>query len=714
MKKEYMWIMSLLFCLFLHSTIGAQETRPVIRWQKTLGGAGSDQLFDIKQTGDKGYIMGGYSYSNISGEKLANSKGGSDFWVIKQDSAGNLIWQKTIGGSMDDVMESISLCADGGFIISGTSFSGADGDKTDTSRDDPSMASYYGGDLWILKLDSTGDILWQKTYGGNYGEGRDQSFNRMTSFDSTYAYLSISHIEPTTDGGYIVGVSATSGISGDKTSPNRTEANSAFSFFYPGFSDYWILKLDASGNIEWQQTFGSEDNDRFSMVKQTSDGGYIVGGTAFSYFLTLFGFTTSGGDKTGAIRGGSDYWILKLNAAGAIQWQKTIGGSGDDFLMSLDLTTDNGYILGGYSNSGISGEKTDSSRGSYDYWVLKLNTTGDIVWQKTIGGNGTEILSGIRKTSDDGYLVSGTSSSTISGEKKDMGFGGASDFWVLKLNDTGNIIWQKTMGGTGSNIERMELPTAVSQTTDGGYIVGGFSDAPVSGNKTDSSRGDFDYWVLKLNQCMADTSVVSTSFCSLGSYTLPDSVVVVSAGTYYSILNNTEGCDSVVTTHLSEITITNTLTSHDGKLIAQSISGATYQWINCLTLQSITGAIDSAFQPQANGFYAAVITLNDCRDTTMCYNFSTATGILNIGTETGVDIYPNPATTSICIQTQAGLLLQRLSLIDITGRVILTSTISSQSNNKQWMDISNVNPGYYLLKIETNKNTFIDRVNILH
>jgi hypothetical protein len=713
MKKNYTLIVLLLGCLLHHCNSWAQEMRPVIKWQKTIGGNATDQLFCLVPTPGHGFITGGYSYSDVSGEKTANSKGGCDFWIMKQDSVGTILWQKTIGGGMDDVLSCISLCPDGGYILSGTSLSGADGDKTDTLKDDPSTTAYSGGDLWIMKLDSMGNILWQKTLGGNYAEGRDVSASSGASFDSTYAYLSITHIEPTTDGGYIAGLSSTSGISGDKTAVNRAEANSMFSFFYPSFGDYWILKLDASGNIQWQQTFGGEDNERFSMVKQTSDGGYIVGGTSSSFLLTLFGFTASGGDKTGAIRGGDDYWILKLSATGAIQWQKTIGGTEDDRLMSVGLTTDGGYILGGYSNSGFSGEKTDTCRGDFDYWILKLNTLGDIVWQKTIGGNGTEIIASVKQTSDNGYLVAGTSASTISGEKTEMGYGGASDYWVLKLDDTGNIIWQKTMGGTGSSIQRMELATNINETTDGGYIAGGFSDAPVSGNKTENSRGSYDYWMLKLNRCDADSAFVPASFCALGSYTLPNNQVVVAPGTYYSILTNQSGCDSVIVTQLSEVTIANTLTVTSDKLIAQTIAGATYQWMDCSSLQVVSGATGTEFQPVSSGFYAAIITLNDCRDTTMCYNFSTVTGIADITKNASMVVYPNPATDHIVVQSNNGLLLRKASLIDVMGKTILSVPSSPQGNNKQWMDITKVIPGTYFLKIETNRNTFMNRVTIL-
>ncbi|MFA6060884.1 MAG: hypothetical protein WC756_21985, partial [Taibaiella sp.] len=163
MSKKYFWICYFLPYLLLSIQGYSQEITPAIKWQKTIGGSGADVLFAMVQTPDNGYIVGGYSASNISGEKTANNKGGNDYWLLKLDSTGNIQWQKTIGGNGEDILSDISLCEDGGYIVSGTSTSGINGDKTDTCRDDP--GSFLGGDLWLLRLSSTGNILWQKTYG---------------------------------------------------------------------------------------------------------------------------------------------------------------------------------------------------------------------------------------------------------------------------------------------------------------------------------------------------------------------------------------------------------------------------------------------------------------------------------------------------------------------------------------------------------------------
>jgi subtilisin family serine protease len=185
--------------------------------------------------------------------------------------------------------------------------------------------------------------------------------------------------------------------------------------------------------IAWQNTIGGSGDDQLSIIRQTADGGYILGGSSNSDIS---------GDKTQANKGGYDYWIVKLNATGQIQTQRTIGGSGDDYLSDIRQTTDGGYILGGYSNSGISGDKTEASQGGYDYWVVKLSATGAIEWQNTIGGNSTDYLQSIQQTIDGGYILGGYSNSGISGDKTEVNQGSSSsssDYWAVKLSATGTI-----------------------------------------------------------------------------------------------------------------------------------------------------------------------------------------------------------------------------------------------------------------------------------
>lgn len=416
------------------------------------------------------------------------------FVAFSQITPSEIEWENTIGGSDYDFINSIQQTTDGGYIVQGDSSSNISGDKTEDSNG--------LDDFWVLKLDANGEIQWQNTIGGNNWEwwGNIQQIN---------------------DGGYILCGESSSDISGDKTENSK------------GGSDYWVIKLDTNGMIQWQNTIGGSGIERWPTIQQTNDGGFIIGGTSDSNIS---------GDKTEDSNGEMDYWVLKLDANGLIQWQNTIGGSDDDklFLSPVKQTSDGGYIVGGYSKSNISGDKTENCIGNYDYWVIKLDTNGDIAWQNTIGGNDDDFLHSIQQTNDGGYILGGYSISGISGDKTQNsddndfwvvkldvnGFiswentivhsgsqgickikqtsdghyilGGRTwfdqyDYWVIRLTDTGSIIWQERIFGYGwDEFVDMEL------TNDGGYILAGWSDSNIGGDKTENSNGYGDYWVVKL------------------------------------------------------------------------------------------------------------------------------------------------------------------------------------------------------------------------
>ena len=434
---------SITFFALLLGVITAFAQDPAIIWQNTIGGSEGDFSTVFEPTTDGGFILGGYSTSNISGDKTENSNGAIDIWIVKIDGSGNIMWQNTIGGAGDDFLISLKQTSDDGFIVGASSDSNISGDKTENSRG--------GLDYWILKLNSSGNILWQKTYGGAQPE-----------FDV--------YVVETFDGGYFVGGYSDSDISGDKTDPTN------------GQRDYWALKLDSNGNILWQNSIGGSLVDRPQAAFQTADGGFIIGGSSTSPIS---------GDKTEPNQGGFDYWIVKLDGSGNLQWQNTIGGNDSDTFRNMIQTTDGGYLLGGYSKSNISGEKTENSQGDYDYWILKLDTNGNLVWQNTIGGSGIDYLRNLIQLADTAYMLAGYSNSNISGDKTENSNGGY-DYWLVKLNVSGGIISQNSIGGSADESGPYILPTA-----GGNFAMFCSSDSNISGDKSENSGGLDDYWVFK-------------------------------------------------------------------------------------------------------------------------------------------------------------------------------------------------------------------------
>lgn len=432
--------------IIIVSTNLAFSQIPEIEWQNTIGGNSYDWLLSIDQTTDGGYILGGYTSSDLSGDKTDVSRGGYDLWIIKLEPTGEIEWQKTIGGGNSDQAFDIHQISDGSFVVIGYSESNIGGDKSENSQG--------SADYWVLKLDTLGNILWQNTIGGS-------------ETDIARA------IVETADGGFLLGGGSMSDISGDKTTANF------------GFDDYWVLKLNSVGDIEWQQSYGGEQIDVLMSMEQTNDGGFILGGISQSGYS---------GNKTEACQGINDYWIIKIDDAGNILWQNTIGGNNDDKLHQIHCTSDGGYILAGDSQSDLSGDKTEWSMGLYDFWIVKVDSTGQIVWQNTIGGSEYDYLFDIKETTSGQFILTGHSNSAISGDKTSSNYGWF-DYWVMKLNSLGDsIIWQLTFGGSA-----FEATYEVEQTADGGFIFCGSSESGISPVKEEICQGYYDYWIIKLS-----------------------------------------------------------------------------------------------------------------------------------------------------------------------------------------------------------------------
>ncbi len=366
-------------------------------WAATYGGNNRDKARSIQQTRDGGYI--------VAGGTSSFGAGGGDVWVLKLRPDGTVEWQKTYGGDNPDGASSIRQTGDGGYIVAGGTRSFGAGN----------------GDFWVLKLRPDGTIEWQKTYGGDNQEG---AFS----------------IQQTTDGGYIV-AGATGSFGAEEDEEDY---------------DFWVLKLGHDGTVEWQKAYGGVHLDLADSIQQTSDGGYIVAGSTNSF---------SAGSNF-------DFWVLKLAPDGTVEWQKAYGGVQLDLADSIQQTTDGGYIVAGSASS-------FSAESDLDGWVLKLGPDGTVEWQKAYGGvNGNSALS-VQQTGDGGYIVAGWTAF--------LGAGGVEtpDLWVFKLASGGVIEWHKSYGGANGDAARF-----IQQTSDGGYIVAG---------ETESfGAGEDDFWVLRL------------------------------------------------------------------------------------------------------------------------------------------------------------------------------------------------------------------------
>ena len=391
------------------------------------------------------------------------------FIIYSQD----ILWEKSYGGTHADYLFDAQPTADYGFILAGSSLSNKTGNKAEDNHGDL--------DYWIWKMTEKGELDWQKSFGGS-------GFDMLQS------------IKNTSDGGFILAGTSSSAKSFQKKENCK------------GLSDFWVIKLNAAGDEQWQRTIGGNGQEELLCAFQTKDGGYILGGSSSSSPNSI---STSKFDekpintdtyaKSEKSRGNMDYWIVKLDKQGVIEWQKTYGGQYADLLRSMEQTSDNGYILAGYSNSPISGDKTEGNKGAGDYWVLKLNDTGEIQWQKAYGAEGDDQPYVIHQTKDGGYIIGGNSNSSSALSSQGGIVGNGTDYWILKLDEEGEVVWSKTF-----DFGKVDILTSLVENNDGTYLIGGHArnSGPRSGGGLMSKAASLiakekdginDYIALKIN-----------------------------------------------------------------------------------------------------------------------------------------------------------------------------------------------------------------------
>ncbi|TGE24803.1 T9SS type A sorting domain-containing protein [Hymenobacter aquaticus] len=445
--------------LVLLGIIGGQQAAaqaPAKQWDKRYGGSAYDGLYALHQTTDGGYLLAGSSESPISGVKSQAKRG---YWVVRTDANGNKLWDKTFGGTSVATLCSVRPTADGGYLLGGTSRAGLEEDKTQPNRG--------GDDYWVVKIDANGTKLWDKTFGG-------------TDTDV------LQDLQPTADGGAVLGGYSSSGVTGDKSQPN-----------YGAGSDFWVIRLDANGNKLWDKTLGTtEPEPQKVALCLTPDGGILLGTSSAAGI---------NGDKTQSRKGGSDYWLIRLDANGTKLWDRTIGGTGEDYLYALAPTNEGGFILGGHSSSRAGADKTQPSRGDADYWLVKVDALGQFQWDSSLGGPNSDFLFSVQQTTDGGYFAAGHSYSGQGGDKS-QALRGINDYWVAKLNPEGAKQWEASYGGSD-----YDFLSQARQTADGGYLLGGQSHSSQGGDVTQATYGAADFWVVKIGGTATATTAPKTA-----------------------------------------------------------------------------------------------------------------------------------------------------------------------------------------------------------
>jgi hypothetical protein len=396
---------------------------------------------------------------------------------------------KTIGGSAWDRASSIIQSSDGGYVVAGWTWSFG--------------AGAGNRDIYVVKLDSSGNVIWTKTIGRS---SDDVASSIIQSSDGGYVVAGFTYsFGAGSDGMYVVKLDSSGNVQWTKTIGGSDWAISITQSsdggyivagetlgFGAGGWDMYVVKLDSGGNVVWTKTIGGNSDDFVSSIIQSSDGGYVVAG-----------YTSSFG------AGSADFYVVKLDSSGNVQWTKTIGGSSGDWANSIIQSSDGGYVVAGGTQS--------FGAGYYDFYVVKLDSSGNVIWTKTIGGSLTDVAWSIIQSSDGGYVVAGYTASFGSGSR---------DIYVVKLDSSGNVQWTKTIGGSSD-----DGASSIIQSSDGGYVVAGYTSS--------FGAGYDDFYVVKMdangNVCFSQNITNYSVSSNVGSFSSPSTVAISQSPTVYPI-----------------------------------------------------------------------------------------------------------------------------------------------------------------------------------
>lgn len=406
-------------------------------WVKTFGGSNVDEAIGVVESEDGGFVVLGSTNSNDGDVDDRVSTDDYDYWVIKINSNGEKQWSRSYGGSNDETATNIKKTSDGGYIISGYSRS-----------DDGDVSGNEGfHDYWILKIDAGGNKLWDKNYGFN---GSDKAFS----------------VIQTKDGGYFATGFLDVNESGGQGNDNRAHS----------LGDYWGIKMDANGDRIWRRYFGGSHVDESKDVLQTSDDGFLMVGVSES----------SDFDITDA-RGGNDMWVVKVSQYGDLMWEKSFGGSEIDFGYAVTHTNDGNFIIVGDTRS--SDQDVSTSYGNADLWAVKFNgSNGGLIWEKNYGGGAFDSSRGITRLSDGTFLISGNTRSENGDVSNNHGL---NDAWAIIIDNDGELLLEKTIGGSNLDFAIQAIETSNNQL----IIVGNTdsNDGNISLNK-----GEKDFLIIKM------------------------------------------------------------------------------------------------------------------------------------------------------------------------------------------------------------------------
>ncbi|MFK7773309.1 MAG: hypothetical protein AB8F94_14270, partial [Saprospiraceae bacterium] len=466
-KCLYSFLLLLASLIVNHSAFGQDLTiHPTFN---NMYGAGFfEDLYASFETSDGGFILGGKAFQNATTGNINDpfcGTGNSDYWIVKTDIDGNTEWDTLFGGSANEELYDMIETSDGGYALVGRSTSPA---SCDVPAGNP-----FVYDAWVVKIDGLGNILWTSRFGSTQGDNAKS-------------------IIETSDGGLLIG--------GDTMN------------IVDNSPDYWITKLDGTtGAILWDNSIGGDNFDFLEVVRETTDG----------FFLGGYSISGISKDKTTANFGSWDYWIVKVDLNGNYLWDFSYGGTGNDQLWDMEVTSDGGLIIGGFSDSdpiNLPNNKTAANIGGEDCWAIKVNSAGAITWDQSYGGSDLDRIYSVEivDLTDcvTNYIFGGITNSGANGDVTDPNIG-AGDYWLNFVDANGNLIWEKNYGG-----DQYEEVRDFRRNSDGSYIVGGYTISDNNGDVPSTNYGVFDNWAFKLSCNFDIPDLADEEVCEGESITL--------------------------------------------------------------------------------------------------------------------------------------------------------------------------------------------------
>jgi hypothetical protein len=642
-------------------SMGAYAQSPVFEWALHCGSKEYDQALGIATDREgNSFVIGFYNGDTaFFGNDYVVSYGGSDVFLAKYDPSGSVLWGRTLGGTAYEGAGSVATDDSGNVYVLG-GFGSSDFKAQGSTQ---TFTSGSWNNTFVVKYDAAGNFRWAQQLGGSEGDyGSGVTVDRAGNV-------------------YVIG---------GYSSPDFSVGSATNVLPAPVNGDIFMVKLDPNGNLVWAKAIGGTENDDGKGIAVDSRNNLFVCG----FFNGSADFDPAGGATVTAL-GVSDAFIAKYDSAGNFIWVRRMGGSSDDYGMSLTLDADDNVTTIGHITGGASFDSTNlilfTANASRDAFVASYDAAGNFRWARNLGGPGFDEGYGIDADGAGNIYVTGGFADTANfsaNPKATLTANGFGEIFLAKYSRTGDFHWARSMGGSESESGRGVSVARNGAVYTSGYTLSDPADYNQGGiNGQVYSIGSGDGYIVKLACGNPTFSTLDINAC--GERFALNGEVYTANGTYTQVIPNATGCDSTITLHLILHPVDSPEITVNGYVLGVSQSYVSYQWMD--EGGDIQGATNATYTVTANGkYYVRVTDANGCEITSREYSVTNVAVDEVAGWARQIRVHPNPAKDMVYITSPEPVNL-RLSSLD--GRML------RQVDGAAMLDISSLAGGVYLLRI---------------